>query len=148
MATKNTAKVKAEPQVDEKPIIETQETDVITTETPETHAGPDQQPDEATELTPEAPALKPEQPAVEIVTEVAPKIQDLKAETEPEKPIKPQNGKADPIRELAMSYAKHYPSCPAFHITSDRQVFLSGDLSAAVNHQRTLEEGELRTIKF
>lgn len=98
--------------------------------------------------TPEAPALKPEQPAVEIVTEVAPEIQDLKAETEPEEPIKPQKGKADPIRELAMSYAKYYPNCLAFHITSDRQVFLSGDLSAAVNHQRTLAEGELRTIKF
>lgn len=125
MATKNTAKVKAEPQVDEKPIIETQETDVITTETLETHAEPDQLADDV------------------------PAIEESEVETEaPEEPIKPQNGKADPIRELAMSYARHYPNCPAFHITSDRQVFLSGDLSAAVNHQRTLEEGEMRTIKF
>lgn len=133
MATKNTAKVKAEPQVDEKPIIETQETDVITTETLETHAEPDQ-------LADDVPAIEES----EVETE-APEVTTTQS-IEPPKPQK--SGKADPIRELAMSYAKHYPNCPAFHITSDRQVFLSGDLSAAVNHQRTLEEGELRTIKF
>lgn len=54
----------------------------------------------------------------------------------------------DPLMALAMQYAACYPDNPAFHITSDRQVFLSGDLSEAINHQRTLGEGEVQTIQF
>lgn len=54
----------------------------------------------------------------------------------------------DPMMALAMQYAAYYPNNLAFHITSDRQVFLSGDLSEAINHQRTLGEGEVRTIQF
>lgn len=54
----------------------------------------------------------------------------------------------DPLVVLAMQYAAYYPNNSAFHITSDRQVFLSGDLSQAQNHQRTLGVGEVRTIQF
>lgn len=63
-------------------------------------------------------------------------------------PIVAAPDQTDPLVVLAMQYAAYYPNNSAFHITSDRQVFLSGDLSQAQNHQRTLGMGELRTIQF
>ncbi len=54
---------------------------------------------------------------------------------------------ADPFLALAKQYAKHYPDCDTFHITTDRQVFLDGNKSLAAFHQRSLGGGEVRTIK-
>ena len=54
--------------------------------------------------------------------------------------------KADPFQALAEKYAKAYPDCKAFHITSDRQVFLDKDKNLAQYHQKGLGEGEVRTI--
>lgn len=54
---------------------------------------------------------------------------------------------ADPFVVLAKQYAKHYPACDTFHITSDKQVFLDVDKSLATYHQRSLGEGEVQTIK-
>ncbi len=46
------------------------------------------------------------------------------------------------------SYLKAYPKEKAFHVTSDRQVFLEKDLSLARLHQRELKnEGKVQTIK-
>ena len=53
---------------------------------------------------------------------------------------------ADPVKALAESYAKAYPDCKAFHITTDRQVFLEKDKNLAQFHQKALGEGEVRTI--
>ena len=57
-----------------------------------------------------------------------------------------QARKADPFKALAEKYAKAYPDCKAFHITSDRQVFLDKDKNLAQYHQKGLGEGEVRTI--
>lgn len=43
---------------------------------------------------------------------------------------------------------KAYPKETAFHVTSDKQVFLGKDLNLARFHQRSLKtEGEVQTIK-
>lgn len=54
----------------------------------------------------------------------------------------------DPVEALAREYAKSYPDCKTFHITSDMQVFLEGDenIRLANMHQRSLNEGAVRTI--
>lgn len=57
-----------------------------------------------------------------------------------------QPRKTDPFKALAASYAKYYPHCKAFHITSDKQVFLDKDKNLALLHQAGLGEGEVRTI--
>lgn len=49
--------------------------------------------------------------------------------------------------DLVAKYSKLYPGNDTFHITTDSQVFLSKNLSAAQNHQRTIGEGEVITIK-
>ncbi len=60
----------------------------------------------------------------------------------------PQNREpAQSYKELAGKYAKTYPDSRTFHITTDMQVFLEGDLSLAQMHQRTLGEGQVVTIK-
>ncbi|MEG0500384.1 MAG: hypothetical protein RR550_04585 [Rikenellaceae bacterium] len=52
-------------------------------------------------------------------------------------------------RELILAnYATLYPENKEWHVTTDRSVFLSGDLQHAINHQKTLKgEGEVLTIK-
>lgn len=56
--------------------------------------------------------------------------------------------KNDPYETLARRYAKYYPSCKVFHITTDKQVFLEENESAARFHQRTiLGGGEIKSIK-
>lgn len=57
-----------------------------------------------------------------------------------------QARKADPFKALAEKYAKAYPECRAFHITTDKQVFLDKDKALAKFHQKGLGEGEVRTI--
>lgn len=42
-------------------------------------------------------------------------------------------------------YRKLYPSSKKFHVTSDGNVFLENDLHLAMNHQKTLKSGELKT---
>lgn len=45
-------------------------------------------------------------------------------------------------------YKKAYPEEKAFHVTSDRQVFLEKDRGLAVLHQKSLKNGEkVQTIK-
>lgn len=59
-----------------------------------------------------------------------------------------QEAKANaPFVEIAERYAPHYPDCSAFHITSDKQVFLEGDKAAADEHQAELGKGTVTTIK-
>lgn len=50
------------------------------------------------------------------------------------------------MEKLAKEYAKQYPSCDAFHFTSDGQVFLGKDRGLALLHQKTLGKGEVTTI--
>lgn len=50
--------------------------------------------------------------------------------------------------KLAKKYSKVYPNEQVFHITTDYQVFLSASKSHALNHQRTLKNGEITTIKI
>ena len=45
-------------------------------------------------------------------------------------------------------YVKAYPNEKAFHVTSDKQVFLEKDRGLAVLHQKSLKNGEkVQTIK-
>ena len=71
---------------------------------------------------------------------------EAKAIEDAEKAEADQARKADPFQALAEKYAKAYPDCKAFHITSDRQVFLDKDKNLAQYHQKGLGEGEVRTI--
>ena len=71
---------------------------------------------------------------------------EAKAIEDAEKAAAEQARKADPFQALAEKYAKAYPDCKAFHITSDRQVFLDKDKNLAQYHQKGLGEGEVRTI--
>jgi hypothetical protein len=58
---------------------------------------------------------------------------------------KPEDKK---IKSLIESYKKSYPKEKAFHVTSDYQVFLSGDLAFAKAHQRTVDKGKkVQTIE-
>lgn len=57
--------------------------------------------------------------------------------------------KKDPFEALAEQYAKLYPDNDVFHITSDKQVFLTKDLNLAQLHQSSLKDGEeVKTIKI
>lgn len=45
-------------------------------------------------------------------------------------------------------YRKAYPKERSFHVTSDKQVFLSGDLALAKRHQKTVDASkEVETIE-
>ena len=68
------------------------------------------------------------------------------ARKEAEEAAAEQARKADPFQALAEKYAKAYPDCRAFHITSDGQVFLDKDKNLAQYHQKGLGEGEVRTV--
>jgi hypothetical protein len=78
--------------------------------------------------------------------EDAEKAEADQARREAEEAAAEQARKADPFKALAEKYAKAYPDCKAFHITSDRQVFLDKDKNLAQYHQKGLGEGEVRTI--
>ena len=67
----------------------------------------------------------------------------------PEPQKKPEKSKATrDIPPFLESYMKAYPKETAFHVTSDKQVFLGKDLNLARFHQRSLKtEGEVQTIK-
>lgn len=67
------------------------------------------------------------------------------APKEPETKQKDKTG--DALSEFLAPYRKAYPKCRAFHVTSDRMVFLDGDLSLAKVHQRSLGGGEVETHK-
>jgi len=82
-----------------------------------------------------------------------PEFRGLSASEMPEPPKPPVitkgQGEADPFRALALEYAKAYPDNPVFHITSDRQVFLEGDLNLARLHQAGQDPLEqVKSIKF
>lgn len=63
--------------------------------------------------------------------EDAEKAEADQARREAEEAAAEQARKADPFQALAEKYAKAYPDCKAFHITSDRQVFLDKDKNLA-----------------
>lgn len=65
------------------------------------------------------------------------------AETKPQTPPAEKSKYAD----LVAKYSKLYPGNDTFHVTTDAQVFLSKNLAAAQNHQRSLGEGAVTTIK-
>lgn len=78
--------------------------------------------------------------------ETPPPPADLKPGTGDGKtpPAKSDANKKKPSKnELkAASYAKLYPECPAFHITSDGQVFLDKNKNEALSHQQTIAPTE------
>lgn len=61
----------------------------------------------------------------------------------------PESGKATKSEADFMDhYRKVYPKEPCFHVTSDKQVFLSRDLPLAKRHQKTVDEKkEVETIE-
>ena len=67
----------------------------------------------------------------------------------PEPQKKPEKSKTTrDIPSFLKSYMRAYPKETAFHVTSDKQVFLEKDLNLARFHQRSLKtEGEVQTIK-
>lgn len=66
---------------------------------------------------------------------------------EPQKKTEKSKATRD-IPPFLESYMKAYPKETAFHVTSDKQVFLEKDLNLARFHQRSLKtEGEVQTIK-
>lgn len=70
--------------------------------------------------------------------------EQAKAELEATKKAFAEQAKAkkEPYTQLAEQYAKSYPENKVFHITTDKQVFLSNNLSAAQNHQKTIGDGK------
>lgn len=65
--------------------------------------------------------------------------------TAPPAPKKQAKGN---LPSFILSYIKAYPDEKAFHVTSDRQVFLEKDRNLAVLHQNSLKNGEqVQTIK-
>lgn len=96
--------------------------------------------------TPEAAAAEAEVKK-KAAAEKAAEAKRKKAEAEAKKKAatpKPAGNKA-----LALEYAKRYPKEKEFHITTDKQVFLSRDLSLARAHQRSLGgDGQVETIKI
>jgi hypothetical protein len=65
-----------------------------------------------------------------------------------DKPVSTPKEKDDPFTKLAKEYARLYPKSKAFHITSDRQVFLEKDKSMADFHQRSLKGGQVTTVNI
>lgn len=100
----------------------------------------------ATASVAEAVALEEHFRAEAKVIEDAEKAEADQARREAEEAAAEQARKADPFKALAEKYAKAYPDCKAFHITSDKQVFLDKDKNLAQFHQKGLGEGEVRTI--
>ena len=59
-----------------------------------------------------------------------------------------KGGKAtDALPDFLAPYRKAYPTCRAFHVTSDRMVFLEADSGLARVHQNNLGSGEVKTYK-
>ena len=59
----------------------------------------------------------------------------------------PKSVQKDKFQALAEEYAKSYPGNGAFHITSDRLVFLEGELPLAEAHQKSADATKkVRTI--
>lgn len=69
-----------------------------------------------------------------------------KQEAEAKKAAEKEAKENAPYVEIARRYAEHYPACKAFHITSDKQVFLEADKAEAEAHQREIGKGKVRTI--
>lgn len=69
-----------------------------------------------------------------------------KQEAEAKKAAEKEAKENAPYVEIAKRYAEHYPACKAFHITSDKQVFLEADKAEAEAHQREIGKGKVRTI--
>lgn len=109
-------------------------------------------------------AAEPEQQVVETsdTENVNPEIEVADQVATSDKPIIKEEAEAlsDKIKEhldnlpkdkyqiKAEYYSMYYPKCREFHITADMMVFLENDLSSAINHQNTLKEGEVHTIKI
>ena len=77
-------------------------------------------------------------------------LQETQTETaKPAKQEQAEKSKGDTgIPAFLESYRKAYPKEKAFHVTTDKQVFLEKDLSLARLHQRGLKnEGKVQTIK-
>ena len=56
--------------------------------------------------------------------------------------------KDENLSALIAAYKKSYPKEKTFHVTSDKQVFLSKDLDMAKLHQKSVSvEGGVQTIK-
>lgn len=102
-----------------------------------TQKGVEQQPDETMDA---ESSVKEEEKAPEQKSETTEK----QADTSPkEKTIEEQYAEL-----ITAEYAKGYPDNKEWHVTTDRSVFLSGDLQHAKNHQKTLRGGgEVITIK-
>lgn len=84
-------------------------------------------------------------------TEINPEIEVADQVAISDKPIIKEhldNLPKDKYQIKAEYYSMHYPKCREFHITADMMVFLENDLSSAINHQNTLKEGEVHTIKI
>ncbi len=59
-----------------------------------------------------------------------------------------KGGKAtDALPDFLAPYRRAYPTCRAFHVTSDRMVFLEADSGLARVHQNNLGSGEVKTYK-
>ena len=78
--------------------------------------------------------------------EKAAKAERKRQEAEAKKAAEKEAKENAPYVEIAKRYAEHYPACKAFHITSDKQVFLEADKAEAEAHQREIGKGKVRTI--
>lgn len=120
---------------------EKKDAEAAKTQTPEAEA--------ATHAKPEEAGKAAEKPAPPTGDQAKAERQAKEAEKACEKAEADQakQARANPAQALAKRYAKYYPDCKEFHITSDLQVFLSGDKNLAILHQSGLPGGELQTIK-
>lgn len=110
--------------------------------------GPDVDPNDAPETKPESqePDTAPESAGPDVDPHDAPETPDSD-KTPGTKAAK--GGKAtDALPNFLTPYRKAYPTCRAFHVTSDRMVFLEADLGLARVHQNNLGGvGEVKTYK-
>lgn len=99
------------------------------------------------EITPEekgAEVQKNELPA----SEPQKQPEEAPEEASTEEPAKVKKAAKAKFPAFLEGYIKSYPDEKAFHVTSDRQVFLDKDYNLAKLHQNSLGKGELKTYNI
>lgn len=144
--TKSAASKTKAPQPPATPVAEVEQT-TAGTEVEEPKVADDENVGHLEPIAPAAPAAGDPDgsaPSPEFRGQTAKKIAEkhvpnAKVDT---KTVEPKAKSLDPYEQLAEQYAKRYPDNKIFHITTDKQVFLQGDLSLAIMHQATLKAVE------
>lgn len=93
-------------------------------------------------------AAKPKTPAQAGNTATAAENTETGRQPEEPAPAKAKKQTKPGVPDFLQGYIKSYPGEKAFHVTSDRQVFLDKDYNLAKLHQNSLGKGELKTYNL